>query len=85
MKNYKILTDVEIDALADQVTIALNDGWDLAGHPFCTMTEICQPIIKNMISRPDPVRKKCDVDACQNQVRDGYDLCDEHYEMDGLL
>lgn len=85
MKNYKILTNVEIDTLADQVTIALNDGWDLAGHPFCTMTEVCQPIIKNEISRPPVQRMKCDVDACQNLIREGFTLCDEHYEMDGLL
>ncbi len=59
MKNYKILTAKNVDGLAEAVTIALNDGWELVGGVFPSESSFDnrdmfnQAIIKTMVDRPN--------------------------------
>ena len=58
MKNYKILTAKNVDELAEAVTIALNDGWELVDGVFIGPSifdekqRFNQAIIKVMVDRP---------------------------------
>jgi len=58
MKNYKILTAKGVDELAEAVTIALNDGWELVGDVFIGKSSFDerqrfnQAIIKTVVDRP---------------------------------
>ncbi|KKM21272.1 hypothetical protein LCGC14_1637160 [marine sediment metagenome] len=58
MKNYKILTAKSVDDLAEDVTIALNDGWELVDGVFLSESNFDngerfnQAIIKTMVDRP---------------------------------
>jgi len=58
MKNYKILTAKNVDKLAEDVTIALNDGWELVGGVFIGKSNFDegqrfnQAIIKTVVDRP---------------------------------
>ncbi len=58
MKNYKILTAKGVDELAEAVTTALNDGWELVGGVFIGTSSFDerqrfnQAIIKTVVDRP---------------------------------
>ena len=62
MKNYKILSAKNVDKLAEDVTMALNDGWELVGGVFLSESisesafdekqRFNQAIIKTMVDRP---------------------------------
>ncbi len=76
MKNYKILTNKSVDDLAEAVTIALNDGWELVGGVFISEStfderqRFNQPIIKVMVDRPTMLTEAASYDYDPNNRGD---------------
>ena len=83
MKHFKVLQYESVDKLADAVEVAINDGWDVAGQMFVSISgfdhgqRYNQPIIKT--SRGDYSGwKDCISPECNDPCIEGSNYCKSH-------